>query len=147
MINEQINVIRKIKEKLIAANFIVGDYPFDIEKAIGDWDRYVLIQDGDETIADFQQNGSIIKDYSITLWLYSNKNKQRIDHILYMQAEIESIIMPAFNTHLYDTVECVQFDSVEKGEYLEEFTGYEPGYTGNKSCRKINYTMRIRQMR
>lgn len=148
MINEQIIVIRKIKELLMAANITVGDYPFDIDKyALGDWDNVALIQDGDEDIADGQQNGSVTKDYAVSIWLYSNQTKQRIDHILDMQASVESLIMPYTDLSLDGTVECVSFVNVEKGELLEEFTGHEPGYSGNHTCRKINYNMRIRQMR
>jgi len=148
MINEQIIIINKIKEKLIAANFTIGDYPFDVDKyARADWDRVVLIQDGDEDIADIQRNGSVTKDYAISLWLYSNNKKQQITHILDLQAEVESIMMPFTDLTLYGTAECVLFVNVEKGEYLEDFTGYEPGYLGNQTCRKINYTIKMRQMR
>lgn len=148
MINEQIKVIRKIKELLKNAGITAGEYPFDVDKyARGDWDNVALIQDGDEDISDNQQNGSVTKDYAISIWIYSNQTKQRIEHVLDMQASVESLIMPYTDLSLDGTVECVRFLNIEKGELLDEFTGHEPGYSGNHTCRKINYNMRIKQMR
>lgn len=146
MTNKQILIIRQIKAVLKDAGFKVGEYPFDVETyAMGDWDKVALIQDGDEITLDDTQNHTITKDYSVPVWIYSNIRKQQIEHILDIQASAEDAILDDLS--LGGNAKCTDIESVNKGTHLDDFTGYVPGYSGNKSCRTLNLSVTLQQVR
>jgi len=146
MTNKQILVLRQIKKVLKDAGMRTGEYPFDVEKfGMGDWNNVALIQDGDEYRIEDPPNKQILKSYNVHVWLYSNIEKQRIKNVLDIQATIEDSILDDLS--LDDNAWCVDIESVEKGTYLNEFDGYEVGYSGHKSCRKLNFVVTINQTR
>lgn len=145
MDNVQSPALHYIKTTL-RASFKVGEYPFDVEKlALSDWDKVALVQDGDETLLEEQQNKAVNKEWAITIWLYSNNKKQTIDHVLDLQTTIEDLILD--DVSLNSTVRCINIISIEKGGDLDNFDGHTPGYLGNKTCRKLNFVAKIDQVR
>ena len=144
MTNKQILVIRQIKKVLKAVGFEVGEYPFDVDTlAMGDWNKVALIQDGDELTLEETQNLTITKDYSVIVWIYSNIKIQQIDNILDIQASAEDAILDDLT--LAGTAYCTNIASVEKGTYLDQFTGYDVGYSGNRTCRRLNFSVTLQQ--
>ena len=145
MENKQSPTLHYIKT-ILRDNFKVGEYPFDVNRyALSDWDAVALIQDGDETLLEEQQNKAVNKEWAITIWLYSNNKKQTIDHVLNLQTTIEDLILD--DVSLNNTVRCINISSIEKGGELSIFDGHTVGYHGNKTCRKINFIAKIDQVR
>jgi hypothetical protein len=128
------------------AGMKVGEYPFDVKTyGKGDWDNVALIQDGDEAYLDDTQNKTVTKDYSVPVYIYSNVKKQCIENILDIQTTVEDAILDDLS--LDGNARCVNIETIEKGDRLDDFTGYEPGYSGNKVCRKLNFSVTIEQVR
>ena len=146
MTNKQILCIRYMKSALKTAGLKVGEYPFDVPTlGMGDWNNVALIQDGDENIIEDPPNKAIMKDYSVPIYIYSNVKKQCIDNILDIQTTVEDAILDDLS--LDSNARCTDIISIEKGTYLPEFDGYEPGYSGNKVCRRLNFSVILEQVR
>ena len=142
MTNKQYVILARLKttiESIGSSTFkYVGYYPFNIEN-IGNKYPAVLIQDGNESLADEQQNLSITKAYSISLWLYQQINQDRIETLLDRQTDIEDAIMDdAVLTALSNNADCILWTGIEKGDYQPTLDKYSVGYSDNLSIRKIN---------
>ena len=146
MTNKQILIIRQIKKVLKDAGMKVGEYPFDVNKyGTGDWDNVALVQDGNETRLEDPPNKAIQKDYIVSVWIYSNVEKQNIEHILDIQTTVEDAVLDDLS--LASNARCVDVIFIDKGDALDDFTGFETGYYGNKTCRRIDFSVTMEQVR
>jgi len=145
MTNELITFISALKSELKGlANFNkVGEYPADVDIARADGNApSILIQEGDETFSELQMNQYLCKTVRISIWLFHDTDKSRIKTITDRQSEIETAILAdSFKTA--SEAFCIEWDSVEKGEYLDDFNGYEVGYNNKKILRKINFDVTL----
>jgi len=140
MTNKLFTFISKLKAELKGLSTFnkVGEYPSDVDMARSDGNApSILIQEGDENLAEIQQNMSLNKSVRVSLWLYHDTDKSRIKTITDRQVEIETAVLAsAFLTT--SGAFCIEWNSVEKGEYMDEFTGHSVGYNNKKMLRKIN---------
>ena len=143
MTNNLKAIIVELKSRLKGlTNFnYVGEYPYDSEKAIADGNQpVILIQEGDEILAEIQQTLSITKVVRIGIWMYHNTIKTRINTLTDRQNEIEDALLDdSVLTTLGNTIDCINWIGVEKGEELDNFDGFSVGYNENKSCRRIDF--------
>ncbi len=117
----------------------VGEYPADVDMAkVSGNAPSILIQEGDEELAEVQMNQTLNKVVKISIWLYHDTDKSRIKTITDRQIEIETAILSS--DFLTDSgAFCIEWASVEKGEHLDDFTGYDVGYDDKHIVRKINF--------
>ena len=145
MTNKQIAVIRQIKAVLKADSTFkyVGEYPDNV-KNIGQNYPCVLVGEGDEEITT--NSGRRTTDFmDISVWLYSDVAVSRINNILEYQSKIMDLVLD--DQSLAET--CVQIEpvGVEKGDYAPDIDLYNPGYYEPVTVRKINFTVRIDDVR
>ena len=146
MTNKQILILRQIKSVLKSAGMKVGEYPFDVKAyALGDWNNVALVQDGNETALENPPNKQILKDYEVSVYIYSNVEKQNIKNILDIQTTVEDAILDDLS--LDGNARCTNIVFIEKGEQLDDFTGHQVGYFGNKTCRRLDFSVILEQTR
>jgi len=116
----------------------VGEYPYDVErgKTSGNVPA-VLIQEGDEDLAELELNKSLNKSVSISLWLYHNTKKSTIKTITDLQSLIETTVL-SDTFYTASGAYCINWVGVEKGEHLDNYDGYSVGYHNEHMIRKIN---------
>jgi len=145
MKNELFTFISKLKTELkdLSSFKKVGEYPADVDIARTDGNApSILIQEGDEIPADIQQNKTLDKIVRIGLWLYHDTDKSRIKTITDRQSEIETAVLDSdFLTT--SGAFCIEWVGVEKGEYLDDFSGYEIGYNNKNMVRRINFDVTL----
>ena len=145
MTNELFPFISELKSTLKDLSSLkkVGEYPADVDIARTDGNApSVLIQEGDEELAEVQQNMSLNKTINISLWLYHDTDKSRIKTITDLQSAIETAVLSS--TFLTNSgAFCIEWVGVEKGNYLDDFSGYEIGYNNKKMLRKINFDVTL----
>ena len=146
MTNKQILVLRQIKSILKDAGMKVGEYPFDVHKyGTGDWDNVALVQDGNESRIEDPPNKQILKDYEISVYIYSNIEKQNLKNILDIKTTVEDAILDDLS--LDGNARCVDIVFIDKGDALDDFTGFEVGYFGNETCRRLDFSVTLEQTR
>ena len=145
MTNKQIIVLREIKRILkddTDAQF-VGYYPDDVNE-IGNRYYACLVQDGDE-ITDTNSGRRTNTEWTVSVWFYTNVVKNRIEAVL----DIQTAIMDAVLDNQSLGGKCVQIQPVdiEKGDYASDLDEYSPGFYSPMTIRKINFTIRIDDVR
>lgn len=150
MTNYQSDVISAVKAALSAIGGEsptfkkVGEYPFDVEY-LGHLYPAVLVEDGNESLSDYQENASVKFDYIVSVWLYVSAYQSRLSTILNYQMAIEDALLDdAFLYSLSTKIECIDLVSVEKGNYSDEENLYYPGYTGEVSVRQVNFRIVVK---
>ena len=143
MTNKQWIILSAIKTAIEAigdSTFkYVGFYPFNIQN-IGNQYPAVLIQDGEEGLAEVQQNLSVTKVYRVPIWIHQQINQDRVETLLDRQTDIEDALLDsAVLDSLGTDADCISWESVEKGDYQATLDKYSVGYTDNMSIRKINF--------
>jgi len=151
MTNYQKDIIAQFKTAITAIGTStfkkVGEYPFDVNN-VGQKYPAVLIEDGDEALADVQRNGSVTINWIVSCWLYTQINQTRIATILDYQVAIEDAILDSsVRLALGNKMECVNLLNVEKGERQETLDTYNVGYDSNISIRKINFEVTVTTLR
>ena len=145
MTNKLFTFISKLKAELkeLSSFKKIGEYPADVDIARVDGNApSILIQEGDEEQAEIQQNRSLNKVVRISLYLYHDTDKSRIKTITDLQSQIETAVLDDdFLTT--SGAFCIEWVSVEKGDYLDDFTGYEIGYNNKSMLRRINFDVTL----
>ena len=126
---------------------LVGDYPMDVPKAITAGNSpCLLVQEGDEGLSEYQFNLTNDKTFMLSVWIYNDNDKSRIETLSDLQLLVEqTILSDALRTA--SQAYCIEWDSAEKGGYLDNFDGYSIGYSNSKSLRKINFKVLIQTVR
>jgi len=136
----------------------VGNYPYDVKKAIGNVQNtkstdyaVAIIEDGDESQSDgiFSAAGYNEISYDIAITFIINKNKGTVLKKLHDYETIIKNIMSSKSTYsdFYGKI-CSEFVSVEKGTLIDMIEAENLiGYAESMSGRRINYriTMQVDQ--
>ena len=153
MTNQQKVILREIKAVLKATNTfnVIGDYEnsVDFEKVQGHTKPNLLIQDGNEVRnEDWDQAGSVEKSYYIHIWYYDDITQKAVQLLLDRQNTIEdAVIDNSLITTLGTNADCILWQGVEKGDYLDVFDYRAVGFKDNFTCRKITFEVRFRTAR
>jgi len=145
MTNKQIIVLRKVQKILkddTNAEY-VGYFPDDIDR-VGNNYYSCLVEDGDE-LTDTNSGRRTNTEWTISVWFYTNVVKSRINAVL----DIQTAIMDAVLDDQTLGATCVQIQpvSIEKGEYNPELDKYLPGFYPPMTVRRINFVIRLDDVR
>ncbi len=146
MTNKKTAVLRKFKELIKALSGIeyVGWYPENIDR-IGSNFPCVLIKEGDESLAEVQENLALRRVFMVHLYLYHNIAVKQIIDIPTRQAEIEDAILD--DVTLGGTADCSDWVSAEKGDWTDTFDPHTAGYSDNMSLRIITFEVILKDAR
>lgn len=140
--------IQELKNTLESLDFVyIGEYPHDVDIAKTNRNSpSVLIGEGDEYPAEFEQSRAITRIIEIPIYLYVSTRKSRIKTANDYQKEIEDALLS--DSFLADSgAYCIDWTGVEKGGYLFDFTGYDIGYNNMNAMRKINFQITLQRGR
>lgn len=150
MTNKTKYIIESFVKQLGLQSFgYVGEYPYDIE-GIGNKYPSVLVQEGDESIAEIIPNKSVKKELLVHCWLYTQINQSRTNTITDLQNTIEDTILDdatLTDINISVKVDCIDWVMVEKGDYTKVLDKHNVGYTDNLSIRRITFSVIFRSER
>lgn len=148
MVNNQFVITDNIRKLLLSlSDFDKGGYfkdTRDFEVALGQNQKYFLIDDDDEQLYTNQENLSVIVEFPIDIYVYLNTSKNRQKTMTDLVANIHDALLDdsflnTLRAAVTGTIHLVEWFKTDKGDYMDNFNFRTAGYTDDRMCWILSY--------